>query len=68
MSQEKQKEEDKLIDLLICFFLGGLGVHRFLKGYTLSGILWLCTVGLFGVGVIIDVIYISTDKPWIMRQ
>ncbi|MBD3191619.1 MAG: NINE protein [Candidatus Heimdallarchaeota archaeon] len=68
MSEEKQKEEDKIVDLLMCIFLGGLGIHRFLKGYNVSGILWLCTGGLFGVGVIIDAIYIATDKPWIMPQ
>ncbi|MBD3191620.1 MAG: NINE protein [Candidatus Heimdallarchaeota archaeon] len=56
------------MDLLICFFLGFLGVHRFMKGYTMSGILYLCTGGLFGIGVIIDLIYIATDKPLFMQQ
>ncbi|MEA2071199.1 MAG: TM2 domain-containing protein [Asgard group archaeon] len=65
MSEEKN---DKMMDLLIALFLGGLGIHRFMKGYTISGILWLCTAGLCGIGVIIDVIYIATDKEWIMPQ
>ncbi|NHK32733.1 MAG: TM2 domain-containing protein [Asgard group archaeon] len=65
---EKSKDDQKLIDLLLCLLLGGLGIHRFMKGYTLSGILWLCTGGLFTIGWIIDVIYIVTDKEWIIPK
>ena len=61
-------DDTKLMDILICWLLGWLGVHRFMKGYTMSGILWLCTAGLFGIGVIIDLIWIITDKPWIMQK
>ena len=62
------KSDDKLIDLLICIFLGGLGIHRFIKGHMISGIIWLCTGGLFLIGWIIDIIYIATDKPLIFQQ
>lgn len=33
---------------LICWFLGVLGIHRFLVGKIGTGILYLCTGGLFG--------------------
>lgn len=45
-------------DLLFCTFLGIFGVHRFYEGKIKTGILYACTLGLFGVGVIVDYCYI----------
>jgi TM2 domain-containing membrane protein YozV len=61
-------ETDKIVMILVCFFLGYLGIHRFLKKYWLSGIIWLCTAGLAGIGVIIDLIWIILDKQLIFAQ
>ncbi|RLI68897.1 TM2 domain-containing protein [Candidatus Heimdallarchaeota archaeon] len=49
--------------ILVTFFLGIPGIHRFLKKYWLSAIVYLCTGGLFGIGWIIDLIFIILDKP-----
>lgn len=43
---------------LLCFFFGALGVHRFYAGKVGTGILWLFTVGLFGIGALVDFIVI----------
>lgn len=48
--------KNKWISFLLCLFLGFLGVHKFYEGRILLGILYICTAGLFGVGVIIDLI------------
>ena len=41
---------------LICFFLGSLGVHRFMLGRTTSGIIMLFTLGGMGIWTLIDFI------------
>ena len=57
--------KDKLTIALICFFLGGLGIHNFMLGETKKGvvkiILSLC-VYLGGLLALIDFIKILTDK------
>lgn len=52
----KTTGKSQIVALLLCIFLGLLGVHRFYLGYTLMGILYLFTAGLFGIGWLIDLI------------
>jgi len=61
-------ETDKIVMILVTFFLGYLGIHRFMKGYWLSGIVYLCTGGLLTIGVWIDLIWIILDKPLIWQK
>ena len=50
--------KSKITALLLCIFFGWLGVHRFYVGKSGTGVLWLLTVGLGGIGVIVDLIMI----------
>ena len=50
------REKNKWVALLLCIFLGFLGGHKFYEGKIGMGILYLFTVGLFGIGVFIDFI------------
>lgn len=43
-------------DFAICLFLGPLGVHKFKEKKIGLGILYLCTLGLFGIGWIYDTV------------
>lgn len=54
--------KSRLAALLLCIFLGGIGVHRFYVGKIVSGILWLLTGGLFGIGAVIDLILIIVGE------
>ena len=47
---------------LLCFFLGGLGVHRFYVGKIGTGILMIFTLGGLGIWVIIDFVMILTGS------
>lgn len=61
--QSVNKSEDSIIvALLLCFFLGFLGVHRFYVGKWKTGILQIITVGGLGIWALIDLIMIITGK------
>lgn len=50
------RKRNKWVAFLLCLFLGYLGAHKFYEGKSGKGVLYLLTVGLFGIGWIIDCI------------
>ncbi len=56
------RAKNKWVALLLCIFLGYLGVHKFYEGRVGMGLLYLFTFGLGGIGWIIDCI-ILLFKP-----
>ncbi|MBR5451669.1 MAG: TM2 domain-containing protein [Clostridia bacterium] len=57
--------QDKIVMILICLFLGGLGIHNFMMGETKKGVVKIVTTFLCGVGgilALIDLIKIATNK------
>jgi TM2 domain-containing membrane protein YozV len=48
--------------VLLCFFLGSLGIHRFYVGKIGTGLLMLVTLGGFGIWSIVDFVIIVCSK------
>ncbi len=57
-----KSEKSWITTLLLCLFLGGLGVHRFYAGKIGTGILQLITVGGCEIWTLIDLIMIITGS------
>jgi len=51
-------EKSKMTALLLCFFLGEFGAHRFYVGKTGSAVAMLLTCGGFGIWALVDFITI----------
>jgi TM2 domain-containing membrane protein YozV len=60
--EQNVEQKDWLTTLLLCIFLGGLGVHRFYTGHIGIGIVQLLTLGGCGIWSLIDLIMIATGK------
>lgn len=47
-------DKSRTTTFILVFLLGVFGVHRFYVGKIGTGLLWLFTFGLFGIGAIVD--------------
>ena len=57
--------QDKIVMALICFFLGGIGIHNFMMGETKKGVTKIVLAFCFGISAIlalIDFVKILTDS------
>lgn len=59
---ERVSEKGFVPTVLLCFFLGVLGVHRFYVGKIGTGILQLLTLGGLGIWTMIDFILIIVGR------
>ena len=59
LTNEICSEKSQVIALILCIVFGVFGVHYFYVGRVGMGLLYLFTIGFFGIGWLIDVIRIS---------
>ncbi|NUN08230.1 MAG: TM2 domain-containing protein [Ignavibacteriaceae bacterium] len=62
ISGTSEKDNKAILVLLLCFFLGVLGIHRFYTGHTGIGVAQLLTLGGCGIWTLIDLIIIITGN------
>ena len=55
-----KSEYSTIVTLILCFFFGCFGVHRFYVGKNGTGLLMLFTLGGLGIWQFIDFIIIAT--------
>jgi len=53
-----ESSKSRLVALLLCLFVGTIGVHRFYAGKIGTGILMIVTLGGMGIWTLVDLIMI----------
>ena len=59
---DEASEKSKISALLLAVFLGYFGAHQFYAGKTTMGILYIFTMGLWGIGWIVDIVRIASGS------
>jgi TM2 domain-containing membrane protein YozV len=62
LKSDSQSQNQWIVVLLLAFFLGFIGAHRFYVGKNGTGILMVLTVGGIGLWVLFDLIIIITGN------
>ncbi len=60
-------EKDYTIAWVFLTFLGLFGIHRFYLGKWVTGIIWLCTLGLFTLGLLYDLLTLNRQVDEVNR-
>ena len=59
------RAKNKWVSFCLCLFHGYIGAHKFYEGRIGMGILYLLTVGLFGIGWFIDcIVLLCKPNPY----
>ncbi len=62
MEEEIIRDKGFVPTILLCFFLGALGIHRFYVGKIGTGVLQLVTFGGLGIWALVDFVMIAVGN------
>lgn len=60
LASNQRSPKSAITALLLCIFLGGLGIHRFYVGKIGTGILMILTMGGLGIWTLVDLVMIAS--------
>lgn len=58
-TEGQESNKSRLVAILLCFFLGWAGAHRFYANKIGTGIIMFLTMGGFGIWYFLDIVMIS---------
>lgn len=61
--KETFSRKNRAVALLLCLLLGVFGAHKFYLGKFWVGVLYIFTYGLFGIGLLIDLVVLIAGNP-----
>ena len=59
---DNKSQKNKITAIILCLLLGVIGIHRFYVGKHISGIIFLLTGGIGGLGIIFDLILLLRNQ------
>jgi len=58
----KISKKSRLVAFLLCYIFGMFGAHRFYVGKKITAVIYILTMGLFGIGLLVDTLKIILGK------
>ena len=62
------EKTERIVLVIVCWLVGFLGIHRFIKKYWISGLIFVFTGGILGIGWAIDLIWLILEKEFIFPK
>jgi hypothetical protein len=61
-AEQSPHSQETMLWMWALGLVGACGIHRLVAGRVATGVIWICTGGLFGVGQLIDLVLILTGN------
>lgn len=59
---DNKSDKNRTVAIVLCLMFGAIGMHRFYVGKNVSAIIFILTCGVFGLGIIFDLILLLKNQ------